>query len=357
MFDLKEMAREYLSANQTTFGHDRSKTVGSSEIGTCARKVAYDKLGTVADVEYVENVGFTGRGNVIEDAFAVPLLEYIAGKLGGTLLFAGQKNQVSLVAQGVPLSATPDGLIVNVPRNALSKYGVEDLGESKSFSVEIKSLDDRYNKGKLPKPAHTPQVITALGLLRRATEYRPDFGLLLYVDTSDYTEIDGFTIAYSEASFQGLARRANKIMSAKDANEFHPEGKIQGGSDCKYCRHAKKCLGYLPYLPNVDAQKIEPKTLTVVEKRAVALNRAETAVSKAAQKKLDAEAKLVAALTQAGSKFVVTPKAKVIWKATASQDRSDAAAMKARLIELGEDVTKFVKPTKPGTSVKVEMVH
>lgn len=356
MFELREAAKEYLSANQTVFGHNRALSIGSSEIGTCARKVAWSKLGEPRDEEYVDNVGFTGRGNVIEDAFAVPLMEHIAKRLGATLMYAGQKNQTSLVAKGVPLSATPDGLMTNAPANSLEKYGVADIGPSGAFGIEIKSLDDRFNKDKLPKSAHKPQVITALGLMRRALDIDVRYSLLFYVDTSDFTDIVGFAIEYEDAAFKNLVRRANQIMTARDANQFMPEGKINGGGDCRYCQYAKKCLGYLPYMPREDKVPDE-KAAKQIEKAASKLKKLEEREETIKLKASQAEAELVARLTDAGTKFATVNGLKVSWTQTKSQDRADTAAMKAEITRLGGDPSKFTKATKPGSKISVERLH
>jgi CRISPR/Cas system-associated exonuclease Cas4 (RecB family) len=353
--DVVAAARSYLESAQTKFGHDRTKTVGSSEIGTCARKTAASKLSVPPDTEYAQNYGFTGRGNAVEDAFAAPMLKYMCESVGGKLMYAEQANQISLVAKGVPLSATPDGIATNMPRNSLAKYGVDDIGVSKAFAVEIKSIDPRYNKAKLPKASHTPQLTVAMGLVRRATDYKPDYGLLIYIDASDFTEIAAFVIPYSESAFNSLKKRAAKIMAATNWNEFMPEGKINGGGDCQYCQFAKQCLGYLPYMPAEDRTEVDQKSVNAVMKAAKALKKVETSIDTLKQSERDAEAALIQQMTKAGTRFIKTKAGTVVWKNTASQTRLDGQAMKAKLVELGVDVSAYEKTTKPGTTIKVEL--
>ena len=153
----------------------RASTVGASDIGQCARKTFYVKHSCERDPEYVDGWGATLRGSDIEQAFWLPALR---ARFGDRLKFAGD-DQRTLVL-GIA-AATPDGLLVDLPRDALAELGVPDLGETGELVVEGKTLDPRARLDG-PRPEHAYQAQVQLGLLRELTGHRPQFALLSYVE-------------------------------------------------------------------------------------------------------------------------------------------------------------------------------
>src|SRR3954470_741978 len=105
---LKEAIDQYAASLNTWFHHDRSKSVGASEIGQCARKTFWVKHeGTVPrDADWFDRYGARVRGSIMEEAFWQPALK---AKFGDRVLVSG-KDQKTL--QLGYLSATPDALIV-----------------------------------------------------------------------------------------------------------------------------------------------------------------------------------------------------------------------------------------------------
>jgi len=340
------------------FTRDRGRTVGASEIGRCARNVAADKLALPVDnPDASHDNGFSMRGNVMEDAWIAPVLRRFVEIHGGKLLYSTQGEQMELTAKGVPLSATPDGLAIGVNRDILAPWGVPDIGPSQRVVFEMKSLDSRYGRHKLPKKPHVPQTLQQLGMIRRALpEHQPDWGAVVYCDASDYLRWDVFPVAYDEMKFRGLATRANRIMTAKDWNQFPPEGKIAGGSECADCPRARLCLGYLPWMPGEDERAIDPKQVTKIEKLAAKKHRAEMAVEKSKQRERDAEAALMTEMNKAGTRFVKGAVYTTVAKTTKSQDRYDVQKLKARVEQLGGKHDDCKSPTKPGVSLTVECV-
>ena len=370
MLDIDAAFAEIVKENSQGFGHDRQKTIGSSEIGACALRIGRRKLGVAADKSYKDSGGFAMRGNVMEDHVCVPILRRAIEKLGGRLLYAGQKDQLSLVNKKAKASATPDGLAVGVPRDALAKYGVKDLlsnadaNEKPCFLIELKSIDPRKNMDKLPDPKHVDQVNYALGLFRSYKEdYVPDYALLIYTDASDYSKITPFTVKFDEDGFMGQLARAKHLFNAVDAGPkaveaLRPEGKVAGGKECKTCEFAAKCLGYAPMVPRV-VQKASLAQVKQINKIAITLKDATEQKKQWVQHEQETTAELKEALAKVGTKFIETDVLQANWKVSDGRSVWDAEAMAKKLTSLGiKNVEKkFKKTGKPSESLSVKFVN
>ncbi len=358
---LKEVCIPFAQSLKTGFSHDRSKTVGASEIGQCIRKTVYSKLGLAPDEDQPSDTGFTTRGNVLEDAWSAPLLEHWAKANGGGFIHGGQENQITLKGDKVPLSSTPDGVAIKMPRDCLAEYGVPDIGPSCAVACEIKSIDPRYNKSKLPKIAHPAQIMTQIGLIRRTASMgvKPDWGIVFYVDASDLFDLKVYPFKYSESAFKSLVMRADAIMKCDDPNKAPPEGKARGGSDCTECPYARQCLGFRPYIPDEDAKAPTKKQVAAVEKIAAVVAGFEKQEEAAKKNRLGAEADLYLKMGEIKRKFVQGSSFKVMSKVTASQSRNDAKKLIALAEQLGatkEQLEACKSATKEGTSILVEAV-
>lgn len=346
-------ARAFAASRKKSFGHDRRLTVGASEVGKCARAVAARKAGWMPDPGYEDSSGFATRGDVMEDAWTSPMVEYHVAQLGGRLLYHGQANQITLKGKGVPLSATPDGLAEGLPRNVLEPYGVPDI-ESDEAVFEFKSLDPRFDAGKLPKPEHIPQTITQLGMIRRATKHKPLWGAVIYVNASDYFDVNVIPVKYSEEAFAGCAQRATKMLKAKDPNQLPPEGKIAGGVECRTCEFAQRCYGFLPWLPKGE-KKLSPKAEVEIAALARKIVHAEAEAERWKREKAEREVDLYLALSSSKTRFAKLPSGgTVLWKTTKPQNRLDTKALSEAAKAAGLDIAKFMKPTKEGTSLSLE---
>lgn len=358
---LKEVCIPFAKSLKTGFSHDRDKTVGASEIGQCIRKTVYSKLGIAPDEDEPNETGFTTRGNVMEDAWSAPLLEYWAKANGGDFIHGGQENQITLKGDKVPLSSTPDGVAIRMPRDCLAAYGVPDIGPSCAVVGEIKSIDPRYNKTKLPKVPHLPQTLAQIGLIRRTPELKvkPDWGFAFYVDASDYFDLKVYPVKYTEAAFKSLVMRADLIMRTVDPNHVPPEGKQRGGGDCSECPFARQCLGYRPYVPDEDARAPTSKEVAAVEKLAKKIADLEKREDAAKKARLQVEGDLYLTMGALKRKFVAGSRFKVISKVTASQNRNDAKKLIELATTLGatkEQLELCKSSTKEGTSISVEAV-
>src|SRR6185436_8251163 len=137
---VKQALNIWVGSQLKKWGYDRSNTVGASEIGGCARKAFFEKnrntkFGSKPDADYRDGWGARMRGHLIEDYLWVPALRKRFGK---NLLFAGKQQQTLFKGY---ISATPDGLVINQPRDILKEFklngkSVADIGPGKCFVVE-----------------------------------------------------------------------------------------------------------------------------------------------------------------------------------------------------------------------------
>jgi hypothetical protein len=234
------------AGRRKTWAHDRLATLGSSENGRCARQVTFEKLEVPPDPGYQPTWGAALRGDLLEENFWVPALK---AAFGINLLYAGQ-DQVTRV-DGY-LSATPDGLLTNLPTDCLSHLGIPDI-ETPELLVECKSIDPRMSL-RHAKSEHIFQVQVALGVMRATTAHRPTWALITYINASFLNDITEFAIRFDAAIYAAAGDRARRILGAHDPGELPPEGKIAGGSECRYCAWAEQCIGVsINSIPNVAA--------------------------------------------------------------------------------------------------------
>jgi hypothetical protein len=208
---IRELLHQYGENSRRIWDYDRRSWVGSSEVGKCLRQVAFGKLEQYEpDPEFVE---------------------------GARLLYAGEEQE-TLVDEW--LSATTDGVFVGLPRDCLAPLGVADTGPG-GIVWDCKSLDPRYSSG-LPKPEHTAQVQAAMGIIRKSYYPEcPDYAVLSYIDASDWSRVQEFVVKFDPAQYQAALDRARAIKFCDDPAELPAEGKIIGGSECRWCPYQRQC--------------------------------------------------------------------------------------------------------------------
>ena len=137
---IKKTLDQYAASVDKLWTHDRSNTLGASEVGQCARKIFWlksesDSAHRVArDPDYVETWGARMRGTIFEDKFWEPALR---AKFGKRLLFAG-RYQKTFVSDF--LSATPDGMIINLTAEERAEIGTG----ADCVMVECKTADPNF---------------------------------------------------------------------------------------------------------------------------------------------------------------------------------------------------------------------
>jgi hypothetical protein len=167
---IAEALDAFAKATARTF-EGRENAIGASEIGSCARKVHLGKnagdwlAGQPRDADHVENWGAAQRGTVFEAGVWEPALR---ARFGDKLLFAGADQRTFVSGY---LSATPDGLLVDLARDSLASFGIPDIGEGAALIVECKTADPRTKLDE-PKAEHIYQTQVQIGLIRELTPYR-----------------------------------------------------------------------------------------------------------------------------------------------------------------------------------------
>lgn len=232
---IKAMADAFVAATPKVWAHDRTTTVGASEVFQCQRKIAFTKAGTAPDPDYQDRYGARIRGDLIEQHFWVPALRSQLPE-GVRLLFAGGEQRT--LVDGY-LSATSDGLLVGVARDCLAHLGVADLG-SDALVVECKSIDPRVSL-KEAKAEHSGQTQVQMGLIRHSTPFRPQYALISYADASFLDTITEFAVRFDPSIYEAAWDRARRIMTAEDPASLPAEGKIAGGDECRHCAFKSRC--------------------------------------------------------------------------------------------------------------------
>lgn len=226
MISIRTIIHAYAATRTKTWGHDRSKTVGASEIGQCARKTWFSKHDAPRDPDYVDSWGAQLRGTIIENAFWVPALRK-ALPPDIILRFAGDEQET--LTDGY-LSATTDGLLISTAPGAIGWC----------LNLDCKSIDPRADISK-EKAAHHFQVQAQMGLIRDRTKHKPNESIISYINTSFWDDITEFVIPFSPRIYAQAHVRATQIITAREAIALPPEGKMAGGDECEYCAWASHC--------------------------------------------------------------------------------------------------------------------
>ena len=216
-----EQGQVSIEANEG-FNVDRSKYMNASEADSCIRWQWYAKHSP--EHEEPQSWGFARRGKSVE--------RYVVESLRATnnvLLFAGDE-QDSFTDEERKISATPDGVL----REETAKGKVEHMG------LEIKSIDPRVKKSNLPRSGHVTQLKLAMALLNHNhPELGIKRGILMYVDASNFDDIEEIEVKAEPGILEAYKRRAQKILRTKNVAGLDREGKTGGG--CKYCPFKKVC--------------------------------------------------------------------------------------------------------------------
>jgi hypothetical protein len=307
----------------------RGKTVGASEIGQCMRKVHWRKRSQVEDRGFVQRYGSNLRGNLMEQHFWLPAVK---AKYGADLMYAQESFTSGY------LSATPDGMLVNLNPSALIELGVEDCGGA--AIVECKTIDPRANL-RHAKEEHVYQTQVQMGLIRECSTYQPEYAVVSYIDASHWDEVTEFAVKFNAGIYEAAKKRAALIMTAVTAEELPPEGYIAGGQECGWCPFVKPCQS--AQQPPADAllrTNMDPQFVAEVtdmcRKILVASAKADAAAQEVKQLKNDVKARL-------RDKRVTKVPGVVTWSTVKGRTTYDVDAMKAA----GIDVTKYSEVGDP----------
>jgi CRISPR/Cas system-associated exonuclease Cas4 (RecB family) len=195
---------------------DRSKYLNASEALSCIRRQWFAKR---AEVEPAQDWGFARRGTNGE--------KYVVEALrasGLELMFAGD-DQTSVADDELMISATPDGVLYNA--------------SGAHVSLEIKTIDPRTNRANLPRREHLVQIQLGMELLRKQRGLDIESGLILYMDASNYNQLDVFPIARNPGILEDMAARARLVLRTRNVDKLDREGRTSGA--CKTCPFAEQC--------------------------------------------------------------------------------------------------------------------
>jgi hypothetical protein len=315
----------------------RAISVGASDVGGCARKVFYLKhegaaSGAPRDSGFVDGWGARMRGTTFEKSLWAPALR---AAYGDRLLHAGDQQCTFTLGA---LSATPDGLLVDMPRDALAPL-VPDIGAGRAIVLECKTIDPRVALTK-PKPEHVYQAQVQLGMFRTLTPHRPEFALLSYVNASFWDHIVEFAIPFDGTMFEAARQRAAAIMDARHAGELKPEGWIAGGRECERCPFARTCLGERVTAIAASAEPTPELAAEVAALARTALRReaaadAATAALRATQHEIRER------LRAASVRTVVADGLRIAWGGVRGRPAYDHDAIRTAAIAAGADVSRY----------------
>jgi hypothetical protein len=230
--DFKKMFHDYAEKNQKVFTHDRTKTLGASEVFGCIRRA---KKHGVEKNDEEQSWGATARGDLIEQYHVVPILDSMLPEKSGYI--GAGTEQKTFVDMEKFLSATPDGLIDGLDRDALQDYGIDDI-DSDCIVTEIKSIDPRVNLTE-EKAIHRGQVIIQMGLIRAQTEFKPMYALIMYFDASFLDKMSFYVVKFDEDVYEQAGIRSTKVFTTNDPSTLRAEGKLNNG--CDFCQFTTWC--------------------------------------------------------------------------------------------------------------------
>jgi hypothetical protein len=351
---IKDILQTYAAANSRKF-QDREQTIGASDIGQCARRVFYEKMagdpgyGSSKDPDSPNTWGAAFRGVAYEERLWYPAMK---AKFGDNLLFAGP-DQWTLVSGF--LSATPDGLLVNQPRNLLITMGVEDIGESGELVLEAKSIDPRARFDKA-KASHSFQVQVQIGLLHELTLHRPQYALISYVDASFWDEVTEFVIRFDPKIYANAKARADRIMLATDAKELEPEGWIAGGRECQYCPYTSACGQIRTAVPYATNEKADPQFAAEIADLARAARIHETEADAATSKVRKIQNEIRERLRAKSLRRVDGYGARVSWSPVQGRTSLDLPKLREGAASARFDLSPYEKVGEPSDRLIIQVL-
>jgi CRISPR/Cas system-associated exonuclease Cas4 (RecB family) len=199
-----------------TWSVDRSKYLNASEALSCIRKQWFAKHepSTAA-----EDWGFARRGTHGEK-YVVEMLR----ASGIELMFAGE-DQESVADEDTRISATPDGVLFNA--------------SGAHIALEIKTIDPRTNRANLPRAGHVAQIQIGMELLRKVRGLDIESGLIVYMDASNFNQLDVYVVERNPEIMVWMSLRAGQVLRTRNVDRIDREGRSTG--ECKTCPYAERC--------------------------------------------------------------------------------------------------------------------
>lgn len=324
MISISEALHTYAATLDKQWKHDRSKTVGASEIGQCARKTWFGKHDAPRDPDYQESWGARLRGTIMEEAFWEPAVRWWAENNGVQLLFAGKEQRT--LSNGF-LSATTDGLLV--------------WPDSSCVNLDCKSIDPRVDLHK-EKSEHSFQVQTQMGLIRSFTGYNPEISIISYVNASFFDDVKEYVVRFSPRIYAAAQARAEEIMTARDPLELPPEGRLSGGRECAYCAWQSHCSDVTVAGVPTEESRLTDETIAKLKDMRDAERDLAASKDAATEEHARAVEGIKEFLRGANTRRYKGADWSISWSQMTTRATLDMAAVK----EAGLDLSPFYKPGK-----------
>ena len=344
---IKQTLDAYASASGKIWSHDRSSTVGASEVGQCARKIFWLKNENDSarraerDAEYHDSWGARARGTVFEDSFWEPALR---ARFRDRLRLAG-KDQKTFTDNF--LSATPDGMIVNLTAEEKAAIGTQ----ADCVMVECKTADPRTNLTEA-KSANVYQTQVQMGLVREMTDYKPTHSILSYTDASFWSDVKEFVIAFDFTVYTVAQERAMRIMTADAGHDLQPEGWIAGGAECRYCPFTKACGIERRNLPFQDIAPVDPQFAEEIAQMARQLKTFEAARDGCETSLRALQEQIKSRLREKGVKKIPGV---LTWSTVKARAGYDNRAIKQAAVEAGVDIRQFETTGEPSDRLVIQI--
>jgi hypothetical protein len=330
---------DYAATIGRTF-EGREHTVGASDVGQCARRVFWTKMegegiyGAARDADYVDSWGARLRGSTFENEVWLPAMRQ---RFGRNLLYAGDEQQ-TLTSD--LLSATPDGLLVQQPRDLLTAIRVPDIGASREVATECKTIDPRV-KLDAAKLEHYYQVQIQLGLFHEVTKHRPDVGIVSYTNSSFWDETTEFVVVRDPKIYANAKTRAQKIMLATTAVELPPEGWIAGGQECRYCPFTRACGRERTAVPGISDTVADPQFVAEMAELARAAKWHERDGDAALTHARRLQNEIRERLRAKGLRRVAGDNFRISWSPVKGRPAFNMPAIRAAAAAAGVDISRF----------------
>jgi hypothetical protein len=227
------MFKAFEAVTEKDWRYDRNASLGASEVFGCIRQAYFKKFGYEPDDDHEDDWGAAKRGDIIENNFAVPAVQAILPK-GAELIYAGEDQDTLRIRR---LSATPDGLAINLARDALAQLGIPDI-ESDCVVTEFKSFDPRAHI-KEEKAIHRGQVQVQMGLIHELTDYKPMYAIIFYFNASILSDIRPYVVKFDPKVYQTAKDRSELVYATNEPADLPAEGKIDDA--CRLCSFTEEC--------------------------------------------------------------------------------------------------------------------
>lgn len=351
--DFNEVFNKWNESTKKVFAHDRTQTVGASEVFDCIRKVFFKKrgkeFGYEKDANSEDSWGASKRGDLLENHYIVPALSNFLPE-GAKLLYAGDDQKTLFHEKN---SATPDGLIVGLARDALSDLGIPDI-KSDCIVIEMKTIDPRVGL-KEEKTIHHGQAQIQMGIFRETTKYKPYYAVVLYVDASFLDNIKPFVVEYDEMKWQAAQKRANTIWEYDNPKQFRPEGKFD--DSCTYCEYKTECslvtIGSIPPEEKkaVYSEEGQEEVGKLVKEIRELENKMELEKKSVEEKRY--EVKRILEREKTRKMQAPDRKWRITWFSQAGRKTVDMDALKETLKEYEIDIEDFMKEGRPFDTLRI----